>query len=118
VRARLALPVPARVAPLVTTARRLRPGGRLAVVAPLAPAGAPHDAQLTLSGPHYRATRLVKLSAAGLAGASIRLPKRMAAGTWTISAQEESGVALAPQGGALTGHAQLRMGVFRVRRRR
>jgi hypothetical protein len=114
VRDTLSLPVPARVGPLVTTSRHLRPGGRVSVIAPFLAGGAPHDALLTLAGPGYRATRLLRI-ARGAAGATIRLPRRMSRGTWTISIEDLSGVALAPQGHTLTGAAIVRMGVFAVR---
>jgi hypothetical protein len=86
----------------------------VSVIAPFLAGGAPHDALLTLAGPGYRATRLLRI-ANGAAGATIRLPRRMAHGTWTISIEDLSGVALAPQGHALTGAAIVRMGVFAVR---
>jgi hypothetical protein len=85
------------------------------VVAPFLGASRPHDALLTLAGPGYRASRLLQV-ANGAAGATITLPRRLARGTWTISVEDRSGVALAPDGHTLTGSAILRIGVFDVRR--
>jgi hypothetical protein len=109
-----ALAVPARVGPLAVTSRRLRPGATIAVVAPFLGTAKAHDALLTLAGPGYRATRLLQITH-GAAGAVIRLPKRLGRGTWTISAEDLSNVALAAGGQSLSGVAILRIGVFRVR---
>lgn len=107
------LPGAVRVGPLVTTTRRLRSGGSVTVIAPFLGVTGPHDALLTLAGPGYRAARLLHISH-GAAGATIRLPKRLSRGTWTISVEDLSGVALAPDG-SLSGNAIVRMGVFDVR---
>jgi hypothetical protein len=113
VRDTLALPVPGRVGPLVTTSTHLRPGRWVSVIAPFLAGGRRHDALLTLAGPGYRAVRLLRISG-GAAGAAILLPRRMARGTWTISIEDLSGIALVPQGHALTGTAIVRIGVFEV----
>ena len=109
-----ALPVPARVGPLAVTTRRLRPAGTVTVIAPFLGVSEPHDALLVLTGPGYRATRLLRVTR-GAAGATIRLPRRLARGTWTISIEDLSDVALAPDSQTLTGNAIVRIGVFRVR---
>jgi hypothetical protein len=117
VRTTLSLPVPARVGALVTTRLHLVPGARVSVIAPSLAGGPPHDAMLTLAGPGYRATRLLRV-ANGAAGATIKLPKHLAHGTWTISIQDVSRIVLTPRGDAVTGLALVRMGVFVVGGRR
>jgi hypothetical protein len=113
VRELAALPVDVHVGRLAATSTRLRPGGRISVLAPFLGGGQPHDALLTLAGPGYRAVRLVRIWG-GAAGATIDLPRRMARGMWTISVEDLSGVVLAPQGG-VTGTAIIRLGAFDVR---
>ncbi|HXA53419.1 MAG TPA: hypothetical protein VNV37_00955, partial [Solirubrobacteraceae bacterium] len=112
VRARLALPVPAQVRPLAVSSTRLQPRRRIAILAPRLGAGHVRDALIVLQGPGYRATRLVRI-AHGAAGTTIVLPRRLAAGTWTISVQTLGHVTLAPNH-QLAGFATVRLGVFTV----
>jgi hypothetical protein len=112
VRSRTALAVPAKVRPLVVSSTQLSPGHQISILATRLGRGRRHDALIVLQGPNYRASRLVHVID-GAADATITLPHSLAPGTWTISAQDLSGVHLTPQH-TLTGFALLRFGVFTV----
>jgi hypothetical protein len=112
VHSRLALPVPAKVRPLVASATHLEPGRRISVVATRLGNKRHHDALIVLQGPGYRATRLVRI-AHGAAAATLIPPRSLAPGTWTISVQDLSNVHLSSSH-ALAGFAIVRFGVFTV----
>jgi hypothetical protein len=112
VRSRLMLPITARVGPLATTARRLRPGASVTVIAPVLAGSRPHDALLMLAGPGYRASRLLRVANA-TAGATIRLPRHLKHGTWTITIEDLSEVIGLPDH-TLLGSALVRIAVFAV----
>jgi hypothetical protein len=116
VHSRLTLSVPAKVRPLVVSSTGLRPGRRISILATRLGRGHRHDALFVLQGPDYRATRLVRV-VRGAADVTITLPRSLAPGTWTISAQDLSEVHLTPAH-TLAGSALVQFGVFTVPRRR
>jgi hypothetical protein len=112
IRSTLALAVQARVGPLATTAGRLCPGASIIVIAPVLRGSRPHDVLLTVAGPGYTAARLLRVVNA-TAGATIRLPRHLHHGTWTITVQDLSEITSTPDH-SLHGAALVRIAVFRV----
>jgi hypothetical protein len=72
----------------------------------------PHDADIILVGPDYRADRLVSLTTSGLAAATITLPT-MASGQWSIGIEDLSAVSTGPNG-VPNGTDLLALGIFNV----
>ena len=112
VRALLGLPVMASVGGLAVTTPRLQPGGKLSVVAPGLSSEAT-GADLVLAGPGYHATRLLQVRS-GATGVTIELPRKLAAGRWTVAVEDLSGVTTGSNG-TPSGEARIRMGIFTVR---
>ncbi len=105
----LALPVTSRVGALAVDARKLKPGGRIGIIAVGLGREDSHTALLVLDGPGYHAVRLLHVAEGG-AGALIRLPRHLSHGHWTIAVEDLSGITLS--GTRLVGDALVRMAIF------
>jgi hypothetical protein len=103
--------------PLAVTQTHLRGGLRITVIAPGLRRGRRHAAELVVAGPGYRASRLLAVSPRGGAGATFKLPRRLAAGLWVIAVEDISGVTSARRH-VLRGVTIIRAGVFDVAAKR
>jgi hypothetical protein len=111
VRQRLSQPVPIQARPLAVTTTTLHPGGTITVVGLHLGKQRKHDVLLILSGPGgYQATKLLHV-AHGAAGAAIRVPRKLAKGTWIIAIQDLSATR-ATSNHTLSGQALLDLAVF------
>jgi hypothetical protein len=98
--------------PLAVNSTRLRPDGRLSLVAGGLDRSA-RVAELIVDGPHYHALRLMRTRDGGGA-AVITLPRKLAGGRWTIAVEDLSQLELDKQTDTLDGMPIFRVGIFSV----